>query len=209
MLRGIARVVVRVVGVVVLLAVVVLAAVAARVWWVARQDDRRASDAIVVLGASQYDGRPSAIFAARLEHAGQLWKDHVAPVVITVGGNQPGDRFTEAVAGRRWLDQHGVPKSKVVAVPTGRDTLASLRAVADTMHARGWSSAVVVTDPWHSLRARTMARDLGIAAVTSPTRTGPVVDDRGLEARYIVRETGAYLYYLIFHESGDTGIEVG
>jgi uncharacterized SAM-binding protein YcdF (DUF218 family) len=201
------RIGVRLVVAVVALLVVVLGGVAARVWWVGQQDDRRASDAIVVLGASQYDGRPSAVLEARLRHALQLWRADVAAHVITVGGSQPGDRFTEAGSGRRWLLAHGVPDDKVVAVRTGRDTLASVRAVAATMKSHRWSTAVIVTDPWHSLRSRTMADDSGIQAVTSPTRQGPSVDGTWTEARYVVRETGAYLYYRIFGKSGDTGFQ--
>jgi uncharacterized SAM-binding protein YcdF (DUF218 family) len=189
----------------VLLALLVLLVTAARVWWVARQDDRRASDVIVVLGASQFDGRPSSVFTARLDHASELWEDDVAPRVITVGGNQVGDRFTEAEAGRNWLADHGVPAERVVAVGTGTDTLSSIRAVADTMKEQGWTTAVIVTDPWHSLRTRTIARSQDIDAVTSPTRQGPAVRTRETEVRYIARETLAYLYFLVFRRSADAG----
>jgi uncharacterized SAM-binding protein YcdF (DUF218 family) len=189
----------------VLLAVLLLLVTATRVWWTARQDDRRPSDAIVVLGASQFDGRPSSVFTARLDHASELWEDGVAPRVITVGGNQVGDRFTEAEAGRNWLADHGVPAERVVAVGTGTDTLSSIRAVADTMKEQGWTTAVIVTDPWHSLRTRTIARSQDIDAVTSPTRQGPAVRTRETEVRYIARETLAYLYFLVFRRSADAG----
>ena len=98
------------------LVLLVLVVTAGRVWWFARQDDRRVSDTIVVLGAAQFDGRPSSVFTARLVHARDLWKDHVAPRIITVGGKRTGDRFTEASAGKIWLTQHGVPADRVVAV---------------------------------------------------------------------------------------------
>jgi uncharacterized SAM-binding protein YcdF (DUF218 family) len=91
-----------------------------------------------------------------------------------------------------------------VAVPVGSDTLGSLEAVAARAKQDGWSSALVVSDPWHSLRARQMARDSGLEAWTSPTRTGPVVQTRETQARYIVRETGAVLYYRLTHASVDT-----
>jgi uncharacterized SAM-binding protein YcdF (DUF218 family) len=177
---------------------VVVVYVAANVWWTARQDDRPRSDAIVVLGASQFDGRPSQVFAARLDHAIELYDEHVAPRIVTVGGNQPGDRFTEARAAHNYLVAHGVDANAILPVEHGQDTLQSMRAVAETFRARGWHSAVLVTDPWHCLRARTMARDEGIDAVTSPERTGPAVDSRGTEARYLVRETIALIYYSIF-----------
>ena len=195
----------RTVAALVVLVVLMLAVTAGRIWWVARHDDRRTSDAIVVLGAAQFDGRPSSIFTARLDHATELFEADVAPRVITVGGNQAGDRFTEAAAGKAWLADHGVPADRVVAVETGTDTLSSMRAVAEEMRAKGWKTAVIVTDPWHSLRTRSMARSEDIDAVTSPTRQGPAVRTRGTEVRYIARETLAYLYFLVFRRSADSG----
>ena len=199
------RIAVKTVAAVALLVVLVLVATAGRVWWVARQDDTRTSDVIVVLGAAQFDGRPSSVFTARLVHARDLWQGDVAPRIITVGGNREGDRFTEASAGKKWLTEHGVRAGKVVAVGTGNDTLQSLDAVQKTMQRRGWSTAVVVTDPWHALRTRAMASDQGIDAVMSPTRQGPAVRQRSTEIRYIARETLAYLYYKVFKRSADSG----
>jgi len=193
----------RVLAALVLLPVLVLAGTATRVWWVARQDDRPRSDAIVVLGASQFDGRPSAVFKARLDHAADLYKDGVAPRIVTVGGGRTGDRFTEAEAGKRYLATKGV--TSVVAVGVGSDTLQSLKALDRVYEQRGWRSAVLVTDPWHSLRSRRMASDLGIRAATSPTRSGPANASRSTEARYVTRETAAYLYYRLFHRSSDAG----
>lgn len=179
-----------------------------RIWYVARQDEHPKSDAIVVLGAGQYDGRPSAVFAARLEHAVSLYEDGVAPAIVTVGGSRPGDRFTEAAAAKRYLTREaGVPRSRVVAVSEGSDTLQSMRAVASAMRARDWTSMVIVTDPWHALRSRSMAGDLGMEAATSPTRSGPAVWSRETQLRYITRETGAYLYYEVFGQSADWGTD--
>ena len=199
------RLAIKTVAAFVSLALLVLAVTAGLVWWTARQDDRRVSDAIVVLGAAQFDGRPSSIFTARLVHARNLWRDDVAPRIITVGGNQVGDRFTEASAGKRWLIDHGVPARRIVVVPTGSNTLSSLSAAQDRMQGRGWSTAVIVTDPWHVLRARSMASDQGIDAALSPTRRGPAVRQRSTEIRYIARESFAYLYWKIFHRSADSG----
>jgi uncharacterized SAM-binding protein YcdF (DUF218 family) len=174
-----------------------VASVAGRVWYVARQDDPRPVDAIVVLGASQYDGTPTSVFAARLDHAAALWTDGVAPVVITVGSKLPGDRFTEASAGRSYLLDQGVAARKVIAVPRGHDTWNSLRAVRQVMDDRGWDSVVLVSDPWHEFRAREMSERLGLVATTSPTRTGPAVLTRGAELRSIARETAAYVWWRI------------
>jgi uncharacterized SAM-binding protein YcdF (DUF218 family) len=181
------------------LIVILILYVAVHIWWVAREDQHPRSDAIVVLGASQYNGTPSAVFAARLAHAVTLYDEHVAPHIVTVGGKQPGDVYTEAASGKTYLAAHGVPRSAIIAVQTGSDTLSSLRAVDVQFKAHRWHSAVIVTDPWHCLRSRTMARDLGLTAYTSPERTGPAVHGRGTEIRYISRETEAYIYYELFH----------
>lgn len=185
----------------VLVALLVVGGTALRVWQVARVDDRTMADALVVLGAAQYDGTPSSVFEARLEHAVALYEQGVAPVVITVGGKQAGDEFTEAAAGRDYLLGRGVPSDALVAVEEGADTLESIDAVARSMRDAGMSTAVLVSDPWHSMRTRTMAADAGIEAWTSPTRQGPAVITRESQFRGIVRETGALLYYRLAHAS--------
>ncbi len=192
----------RLVTALVLGVLLVLLGTAANVWWTARQDDRRDSDVIVVLGAAQFDGRPSSVFKARLQHARALYEEGVAPVVVTVGGGQPGDRTTEAEAGAAFLRERDV---EVLAVPEGRNTLQSMQAVEELMTEERWETAVLVTDPWHALRTRTMARDSGIDAQTSPTRAGPSVRTRGTQVRYIARETLAYLYYKALGRSGEAG----
>jgi uncharacterized SAM-binding protein YcdF (DUF218 family) len=188
----------RIVLALVVLVVVYVGYVAVHIWWVAREDQHPHSDAIVVLGASQYNGTPSPVFAARLDHALVLYNEGIATHIVTVGGKQPGDVYTEAEAGESYLHKRGVPTSALVALQTGTDTLRSLRAVKGAFAAHGWHTAVLVTDPWHCLRARTMARDLGIKANTSPERSGPANAGRGVELRYIARETEAYIYYKIF-----------
>jgi uncharacterized SAM-binding protein YcdF (DUF218 family) len=197
LLRGIALVLALVVAIPV--------AVAGRVWYVARQDDRAPSDVILVLGTTQYDGRPSSIFIARLEHALVLHESGVAPVVMTVGGSRPGDRFTEARAAADYLIAGGLSTGEIMAVGEGSDTLRSIQAAARVMARHDWSSAVLVTDPWHMLRARSMARDAGIEAVGSPTRQGPAVYSRQTQLRYIARETAALLSYEVFGRSVGVG----
>jgi uncharacterized SAM-binding protein YcdF (DUF218 family) len=175
-----------------------------RVWQVARVDQRQPADAVIVLGAAQYDGEPSSIFAFRLRHAEALYEDGLAPRIVTAGGNRVGDAYTEAEAGRRYLIERGVPPEDVIAVEEGSDTLLSLQAVAARAEQDGWRSALVVSDPWHSLRARVMARDSGLEAWSSPTRSGPVVQTRETQLRYIARETAALLYYRLTNASIDT-----
>jgi uncharacterized SAM-binding protein YcdF (DUF218 family) len=191
----------RVVAAAVLAVFLLVSSTALAIWWNARQDSRPQSDAIVVLGSAQYNGVPSSIFEARLEHAVALYEDGVAPVIVTVGGKATGDQFTEAEAGRDYLANSGVPSDALLAVPEGVDTLESMRAVSTAFDEHGWSSAVLVTDPWHAMRAERMAQDAGIEAESSPTRQGPAVQTRATQFRYILRETAAYLVYRATGES--------
>src|SRR5699024_5268825 len=138
---------------------------------------------------------PTPVFQARLEHAALLFEEGVAPQIITVGGNQPGDLYTEAGSGRAYLTQLGVPAEVILAVETGTNTDGSLEAVAQTVRDQGGQSVVLVSDPTHSYRSRMMARDAGLEAWTSPTRHGPAVWTRENQIMGIVRETGAVLWY--------------
>lgn len=206
----VSRTVVRLVLGAVLVGALVVGGTVFRVWQVARADDRDAEDVIVVLGAAQYDGRPSPVLSARLDHAAALWRDGVAATIVTVGGRRVGDQFTEAQAGQNYLARYGIPRRAVIPVAEGSDTLESLQAVARLAQTEGWQSAVIVSDPWHSLRARTMADDYGLPSTTSPTHSGPVVQTREIQARYIVRESGALLYYRLTHSPAEfLGTDLG
>jgi len=187
----------------------IVGATAVNIWWTARQDERPVADAILVLGSAQYNGTPSPIFEARLDHALDLYNAGVAPLVITVGGRRVGDQFTEAEAGLSWLAREGIPEEALRAVPDGADTLQSIQAVAALFAEQGLSTAVLVTDPWHALRATRIAQDAGIVASSSPTRQGPAVQTRSTQFRYIVRETAAYLVYRLTGSSvaGAPGID--
>jgi uncharacterized SAM-binding protein YcdF (DUF218 family) len=191
----------RVVGAALLAVVLLIGSTSLAIWWTARQDSSPASDAIVVLGSAQYNGVPSSIFEARLEHAIALYEDGVAPVILTVGGKADGDQFAEAEAGRDYLAGSGIPAEALLAVPEGGDTLESIRAVSATFTEQGWSRAVLVSDPWHAMRAERMAEDAGLDAESSPTRQGPAVQTRATQFRYILRETAAYLLYRATGES--------
>lgn len=185
------------------MALVLVVGTAVRVWQVARIDDDAHADAILVLGAAQYDGTPSSVFQARLGQAYRLFSRGVAPLVITVGGKRPGDAYTEAGAGKIYLADQGIPADQLLAVETGSDTLESINAVATAMRSRDLSSVVLVSDPWHSMRTRTMARDAGLRAWTAPTRTGPSVYTRESQFHGIARETAALLWYRLTHFPAD------
>ncbi len=174
-----------------------------RVWQVARVNDYSPAGAILVLGAAQYNGTPSPVFQARLDRAAELFDSGVAPMVVTVGGKQQGDETTEAEAGRQYLMDHGIPEGDVLAIAVGSDTLGSIDAVASVLRRQRIDSVVITSDPWHSLRARTMARDAGLEATVAPTRTGPAVYTRSAQFKGIVRETGALLWYQLTHYQAD------
>ena len=191
----------------VVVAVLVVAGVAVRVATTAGVDQREPVDAILVLGAAQYDGDPSTIFHARLDHALTLYRAGVAAHIVTVGGSQAGDTYTEAGSGRTYLIGQGVPEDAVDAVGQGNDTLVSLRAGAAELRSRGWSSVVLVTDPWHAYRSSVMARDLGLTVEVSSVDRGPAAGS-SVALRYLLRETLGTLYYRLVGGSSGLGYEV-
>jgi len=180
------------------LAVVLVAGFAtARIWQQGATDERRPVDAIVVLGAAQYDGRPSPVFEARLEHAVALWKEGIAPWFVVTGGKLPGDRTTEAAVAREYAIANGVPESAILGEDEAHNTLDSLATIAGQMQERNLRSAVIVSDPTHMLRALRIADDLGLEAWGSPTTTSPIADDLVLTARATLHELGALGVYFL------------
>ena len=157
-----------------------------QVWSVGRSSGTREVDAIVVMGVAQYDGRPSPQLQARLDHVLTLWKSGVAKLVVTTGGNQPGDRFTEARASADYLVAGGIPEAAISMEDIGSTTLQSLQGVAEILHSRGLSSVEIVTDPYHALRSRLIAQDLGLTAYVSPTEHSAVTG--GAEKRRMINE---------------------
>jgi uncharacterized SAM-binding protein YcdF (DUF218 family) len=145
-----------------------------QVWLAARHDDSRRSEAIVVLGAAQYNGRPTPVFRARLDHAADLYKERVAPTIVVTGGKQAGDQFTEATSGANYLHNKGVPDAAILRETTSRTSWESLAAAARVLRDRGEKQVVLVSDPFHALRIRSIANELGLDAVTSPTRSSPI-----------------------------------
>jgi uncharacterized SAM-binding protein YcdF (DUF218 family) len=165
------------------------------------RDDARPADAIVVMGAAQYDGRPSPLFAARLDHAIELFHAGVAPRLIVTGGKREGDRTTEAASARAYAIAHEIPPEAILAEDRSRTTLASIRAVAELMDGAGLRSAVFVSDPSHMLRVLHMAADEGIEGYGSPTRTSPLERDTTARADAILHELAALAVYFVTGES--------
>lgn len=168
-----------------------------RIYAQGQRDDQRPADAIVVLGAAQYDGRPSPIFAARLDHAVGLFRAGLAPRLIVTGGKAAGDRTTEAASARAYAIAHGVPPEAILVEDGSRTTVESIRAVADIMRANDLSTAVFVSDRPHILRILRMATDDGISAWGSPTRTSPIETDLPGRMDAMVHELGALAQYFI------------
>lgn len=156
--------------------------------WSAR-DEARPAQAIVVLGAAQYAGRPSPVLRARLDHALDLWNRHLSSLLILTGGTGTGDTTSEAAVGRNYARRHGVPDSAILVENEGRTTSESMRAVAGMLEARGLQTAVLVSDPFHMLRLRILARRFGFTPYTSPTRTSPISPNREQRWRYIFSES--------------------
>jgi uncharacterized SAM-binding protein YcdF (DUF218 family) len=168
-----------------------------RIWDEGSHDDRRASDAIVVLGAAQYNGRPSPVFQARLDHAIELYHDGVAPILVVTGGKLPGDRTTEAAAARVYAVAHNVPDDAILVEDRGRTTLESLRSVGDLLHERRLSSAGFVSDRTHMLRVLRIARDEGVDAHGSPTATSPTDATFLARVESTIHEVGALGIYFV------------
>ena len=172
-----------------------------RIWDQGNRDERTQADAIVVMGAAQYDGRPSPVFAARLDHAIALYHDGVAPRLIVTGGKREGDRTTEAASARSYAIEHGVPENAILSEDASRTTLQSIRRVAALMRDKDIGSAVFVSDPSHMLRVLRMASDEGINGYGSPTRTSPLERDPVARVDAIVHELGALAVYFVSGES--------
>lgn len=152
-------------------------------------DQARPADAIVVLGAAQYAGKPSPVLRARLDHALDLWNRHLASLLIFTGGIGPHDTTSEAAVGRNYAKKRGVPDSAILVENEGRTTSESMRAVAGMLEVRGLQSALLVSDPFHMLRLRILARRFGFTPYTSPTQTSPISPNREKRWKYIFSES--------------------
>lgn len=162
---------------------------------------RNSADVIVIPGAAQLNGAPGDVLLARLEEAKRIYSKGYAPLVITVGAGAPGDRTTEAAAGKYWLSRNGVPAKRVISLPTGRDTLTQTKTYIGEMRKRKIYNVIIATDAYHCQRAMTMANDLGAVATCSPVRSGPNTLEKS-RTRYLVREAGAFLAYITLGRRG-------
>ena len=162
---------------------------------VAMHDEARPSDAIVVMGAAQYNGRPSPVLKARLDHALNLYNDRLARAIITTGSYGPDPNFSEAEVGRKYLVQHGVPVEQIITEQGSGTTYDSVRAVSNLLKSKNWKSALVVSDGFHLFRAKKMFADSGVVAYTSPAPNSPIEIDATPRFWHTVREVVLFSAY--------------
>ena len=183
-------------GVFLFLAVVLLtASLIGAIYWQARIDQGRPVDAIVVLGAAQYDGRPSPVLQARLDAALEAWNDGYADTIIVTGGKLEGDRFTEAESSRNYLVDHGVPAEAILLENEGHSTEQSMNGVAALMNEHGFHRALFVSDGFHLLRIKYIADHLGIQGYGFSAAESPLARYSGEGFFYGVREAAGIVDY--------------
>ena len=170
-------------------------------WQAANYPLTRNGDVIVILGAAQLDGRPGEVLEARLTEAKRIYELGLASKIITVGAGAPGDRTTEAAAGKFWLMSNGIKSINITSLEVGRDTWVSTENYVKFMQIKDMKDVIIVTDPFHCRRSMTMANDLGVVSSCSPVKSGPnSLENSGI--RYLIREAGAYLAYVSLGRRG-------
>jgi uncharacterized SAM-binding protein YcdF (DUF218 family) len=190
--RGHRKWVIAIAAILGLIVLMVLGLVAA-IYAEARGDEARPVDAIIVLGAAQYNGRPTDVFESRLQHGLDLYTQGLAPVIIVTGGKQEGDTYTEAETGQQWLIDRGVPGGAILMENQGRDTWENIRGAREAARGRNIESVLIVSDGFHLFRAERMANAVGFDAYTSPAPDSPIRPWSRLEVSYVIRETVAVI----------------
>ena len=184
-MRALGRLIASIVLAIVLLWTASMAAVLLFSW----MDQARPSESIVVLGAAQYDGKPSPVLRARLDHGIDLWNHKMGKVLVLTGGKGAGDTTSEADVGRSYARKHGVPDTAILLENKGRTTRESMLGVAELLESRGIRTAILVSDPFHMLRLSIIGRRFGLIPYTSPTRTSPISPNREKRWRYMLGES--------------------
>lgn len=166
------------------------------VYWQARTDETRPVDAVVILGTAQYNGRPSPVLRARLDHALRVYEAGIAPLIVVTGGKEQGDAFTEAEASQEYLVTNGVPEDAILLENRGRDSWQSMQGVARLLEQRQLSRILLVSDGFHLLRLKKMAHDLGLTAFATAATRSPIRQGSANEFTYMVREVGGIAKYI-------------
>lgn len=184
-MRALGRLIASIVLTIVVLWTASMAAVLLFSW----MDQARPADSIVVLGAAQYDGKPSPVLRARLDHGIDLWNNRMGKILVLTGGKGAGDTTSEADVGRSYARKRGVPDTAILLENKGRTTRESMLGVAELLESRGIKTAILVSDPFHMLRLSIIGRRFGLTPYTSPTRTSPISPNREKRWRYMLGES--------------------
>lgn len=163
----------------------------------AKLDEAKKADVIVVMGAAQWSGQPSPVLKARLDHAIDLYKRGYAPALILTGGMGDGETLSEAEVARNYVLRHLVPDSVIFMEQVGHTSLQSMTAAKQIMDEQDMRSAILVSDPFHMMRILKMAKDMGIEAYGSPTKTSPISKNKRVEFRHMLAESVLYMEYLL------------
>ena len=172
-----------------------LIAVLGALWWQGTRDERRLVDAILVLGAAQWNGEPSPVLRARLDHAAELYSHGYANRIAVTGGVGDGDEYSEAGVAAKYLEEHGIPAQAILMEDQGRNSLESIHGAASILAANGLSRVLLVSDPPHMLRILSMAEAAGLDAYGSPAAASPSMGSARAQARYFLRELVLYHGY--------------
>lgn len=179
-----------------LTAALLFGSLVAAIYWQARNDQTRAVEAVVVLGAAQYDGRPTPVLQARLDKVLELYEAGLATWIVVTGGRQEGDRFTEAESSRNYLIAHGVPERAILMENEGRTSWQSMQGAALVLKEHGIDRILLVSDGYHLFRLKLMARHLGFTAFGVPATGSPIRRNSNLEFNYVIREAGGVIAFL-------------
>lgn len=177
---------------------IVSAALFSQIIYFSKQDFASQADAIVVLGAAQYAGKPSPVLKARLDHAYDLFQQKLAPIVITTGGTHPGEKFSEGEVGKKYLENRGIAAEKILAETESLTTKQNLSRVYDIAKTKNLKIIIAVSDPFHMYRATLIAKKLGLTTLSSPTKTSPISDNVFLELQFMLREMGLVVAHILF-----------
>jgi uncharacterized SAM-binding protein YcdF (DUF218 family) len=169
-----------------------------KIYYYSRISDAQPADAIVVLGASQWNGKPSPVFQARLDTAYDLYENKFSEKIFLTGGIGEGEEIPEARSGKNYLKERGVQEDKMFMEEKGRTSKKSLDEVAHIMREKNINSVILVSDGFHMMRLREMANDLGIKAYISPVKDGPINKNKFSQVKSYMRESWVYVLYLIF-----------
>lgn len=169
-----------------------------KIYSTSRVDGVEKADAIVVLGAAEYAGKPSPVFQARLDHAYELFQKSFAPLIITTGGTHPGEDFSEGEVGKKYLTKKGVPENKIIAETSSLTTKQNIMRATEILKDKKLEKIILVSDPFHMYRCVLITTDVGISAVPSPTLSSPISKNSWLELEYMGREVMLSLLHILF-----------